>query len=113
MLVHGDYGPNNVLLEPDTGEVTAVLDWEWVRTGDRVEDLAWSEWTVRMHHPRHGDALGALFDGYGLRPSWSARQDAMLRQCRSMLDLCERWEPGGPGTSQWRRRLAITGAWTE
>lgn len=113
VLCHGDYGPNNVLLDPDAGDVTAVLDWEWTRTGDRVDDLAWSEWIVRMHHRAHAGALGALFDGYGLMPSWRARQEAMVAQCRSMLSLCERWEPGGAGVHQWRHRLALTQSWTE
>ena len=29
VLVHGDYGPNNALLDSDASAVTAVLDWEW------------------------------------------------------------------------------------
>jgi aminoglycoside phosphotransferase (APT) family kinase protein len=32
VLVHGDFGPNNVLLDAETFEVTAVLDWEFQRT---------------------------------------------------------------------------------
>jgi aminoglycoside phosphotransferase (APT) family kinase protein len=27
-LVHGDYGPNNVLVDPQTLAVVAVVDWE-------------------------------------------------------------------------------------
>lgn len=53
VLVHGDYGPQNVLLDPASLEITAVLDWEWAHAGDPVEDLAWCEWILRMHHPRH------------------------------------------------------------
>lgn len=40
VLVHGDYGPNNTLLDPAARQVTAVLDWEWAHAGDAVEDLA-------------------------------------------------------------------------
>ena len=40
VLVHGDFGPNNVLLDPETFEVTAVVDWEFAHLGDPVEDLA-------------------------------------------------------------------------
>jgi Phosphotransferase enzyme family len=29
VLVHGDYGPNNVLLDRAAEQVTAILDWEW------------------------------------------------------------------------------------
>jgi aminoglycoside phosphotransferase (APT) family kinase protein len=28
VLVHGDYGPQNVLIDPATLEITGVLDWE-------------------------------------------------------------------------------------
>jgi aminoglycoside phosphotransferase (APT) family kinase protein len=113
VFVHGDYGPNNLLLDRDARAVTAVVDWEWAHAGDPVEELAWCEWIVRMHHPRHAAALAELFDAYGWEPAWSARQQAMLTQCRSMLSLCERWEPGGPGSRQWRHRLATTQSWTE
>ena len=113
VLVHGDYGPNNVLLDPAAQEVTAILDWEWAHAGDRVEDLAWCEWIVRMHHPRSISALAALFEAYGSVPAWSARQRAMIAQCRAMLDLCERWQPGGESVRQWQHRLAVTESWTD
>jgi len=92
--VHGDYGPNNVLLDAAAGQVIAVLDWEWARVGDPVEDLAWCEWIVRMHHPEHVGALSSLFDAYGHRPAWAARQQAMAAQCRAFLALSGRWEQG-------------------
>ena len=47
---HGDDGPQNLLYDSATLEVTAVLDWEFARLGDPVDDLAWAEWIVRMHH---------------------------------------------------------------
>jgi Ser/Thr protein kinase RdoA (MazF antagonist) len=111
VLVHGDFGPNNVLLDPDTFAVTAVLDWEWAHAGHPVEDLAWCEWILRMHHGDHLDALGGFFDGYGHRPAWAQRHDAMLARCRSLLELCHRWT--GDGVRVWQRRLEVTAAWTE
>jgi aminoglycoside phosphotransferase (APT) family kinase protein len=113
VLVHGDYGPNNVLLDPAAHQVTAIVDWEWAHAGDPVEDLAWCEWIVRTHHPDHIAAIDALFDAYGFRPAWSARQQAMLAQCRSLLRLCERWQPDGNGARQWQHRLAVTESWVE
>jgi aminoglycoside phosphotransferase (APT) family kinase protein len=113
VLVHGDYGPNNLLLDPATLEARAVLDWEWAHAGDRLEDMAWCEWIVRMHHPGHVAGLAEFFRGYGRRPTWVARQQAMLRRCGEMLDFCLRWEPEGPASREWRRRLAATRAWTE
>jgi aminoglycoside phosphotransferase (APT) family kinase protein len=105
VLVHGDYGPNNVLLDSAAHEVTAVLDWEWAHPGEPVEDLAWCEWIVRMHHPQDALALEGFFGAYGFAPPWAERQQAMHTQCRAMLDLCERWQPGGKppasGTIVW------------
>ena len=113
VLVHGDYGPNNVLLDPATLEVVAVVDWEWTHIGDPIDDLAWCEWIVRAHHPRHVDCLGEFFDAYGERPAWSDRQREMLTRQRSLVDFSERWEPGGAATQLWRRRIAATETWTE
>jgi aminoglycoside phosphotransferase (APT) family kinase protein len=113
VLVHGDYGPNNVLLDRAAEEVVAIVDWEWAHAGDPAEDLAWCEWIVRMHHPAHVAALGSLFDAYGHRPAWIVRQQAMINQCRALLALCEQWEPDGQGVRSWRHRLQVTESWTE
>ncbi|WP_436533500.1 phosphotransferase family protein [Actinoplanes sp. HUAS TT8] len=107
VLVHGDYGPNNMLFDPVTVTTTAVLDWEWAHPGDPIEDLAWCEWIIRMHHPDAVDDLDALFTGYGERPRWPARQAAMVIRCRSMLT------PLRPGVRRWERNVEVTAAWTE
>jgi aminoglycoside phosphotransferase len=116
VIVHGDYGPNNMLLDPDSFAVTAVLDWEWAHPGRRIEDLAWCEWIVRMHHPEHRAALGAFFTAYGDHPPWPERRHEMLARCRALLDLCVR-RAGDDRTDgavrQWRHRVALTNGWTE
>ncbi len=113
VLVHGDYGPNNVLLDAAAQEVIAVVDWEWAHAGDPVEDLAWCEWIIRMHHPAHVAALSAFFDAYGHRPAWAARQQAMVAQCRALLAMSGRWQPSGQGVRLWRQRVQVTKSWTE
>ncbi len=41
-LVHGDYRTGNLMFDPATSALTAVLDWEMSRIGDRDEDLGWT-----------------------------------------------------------------------
>ncbi|WP_246111653.1 phosphotransferase [Streptomyces hawaiiensis] len=114
VLVHGDFGPNNVLLDPGTCKVTAVVDWEFAHLGHPVEDLAWCEWIVRTHHPAHRVALGHFFRAYGGEvPSWPARRAAMLTRCEEMRQFCDRWEPNGPGVRLWQERAATTADWQE
>lgn len=41
VLTHGDYRTGNYLFDEDTGQITALLDWELARIGDFHEDLGW------------------------------------------------------------------------
>jgi aminoglycoside phosphotransferase (APT) family kinase protein len=114
VLVHGDYGPQNVLLSQPTMQITAVLDWEWAHAGDPVEDLAWCEWIIRMHHPGEVSQLGSFFAAYGDPiPPWPDRHGFMVDRCRSMLEFCRRQEPAGPGEALWTDRLTVTLSWHE
>jgi tRNA A-37 threonylcarbamoyl transferase component Bud32 len=113
-VTHGDFGPNNILVDPGTFAVTAVLDWEWAHPGaDAVDDLAWCEWIVRTHHPGEVGALGELFAGYGSRPPWPERQAAMLVKCRKMLALRRTLGTADPGYARWQQALATTAGWAE
>jgi hypothetical protein len=113
-VTHGDYGPNNLLFDPGTCEITAILDWEWARPGsDAVQDLAWCEWIVRMHHPGAAGALGELFSGYGSRPPWPERQAAMLVKCRRMLNLRRTLGTADPGYARWQQAIRTTAGWAE
>lgn len=38
-LVHSDFNPKNILVDPDTLEVTALLDWEFAHAGSPFTDL--------------------------------------------------------------------------
>lgn len=110
VLVHGDFGPQNLLFDTASLTVKAVLDWEWAHPGRSVEDLAWCEWIVRSHHPDCIDALPHLYYGYGVEtPAWTVRQAAMLAKCRAMGQFGARRKDGS--ASLWRRRTAITAAW--
>jgi aminoglycoside phosphotransferase len=112
VIVHGDFGPQNMLFDLERGEVSAIIDWESAHFGSRVEDLAWSEWIVREHHPDAVDALPELFDASGLAVAWTARHDAMLRQMTSVLRYCES-SGFAESAADWARRISSTEGWRE
>ena len=64
-VIHGDLAPGNVLADPDTGEVTGLLDFELAGAGFRVQDI-----------------LAALYNSTALRaPDWPRRTAAFLHGC--------------------------------
>jgi Ser/Thr protein kinase RdoA (MazF antagonist) len=111
-LVHGDYGPQNLLLDPKSWDIVAVLDWEFAHEGEAMEDLAWAEWIVRMHHPGAVQHLPALFEGYGERPAWSERHLAMQERCAALRGICLRRNDSA-GAEMWRLRVERTRDWGE
>jgi len=42
VLLHGDYRPGNLLADPETRDLTAVLDWGAAQAGDPRYELAWA-----------------------------------------------------------------------
>lgn len=53
-VVHGDYKLENVILDPATGEVQAVLDWELTTLGDPLADLG----LLLVYWGEAGDTVG-------------------------------------------------------
>jgi Ser/Thr protein kinase RdoA (MazF antagonist) len=107
---HGDYGPQNLLFDGATLEVTGVLDWEFARPGGPVTDLAWAEWIVRMHHPGAVPSLAGLFQGWGDEPAWDARRAPMLEACGRFLARAR--DMGDHRAAElWSRRADVTASW--
>ena len=110
VIVHGDFGPQNVLIEG--GMVAVLLDWEFAHRGQPIEDLAWAEWIVRMHHPTQRDAIPELLDAARLDVDWAIRHATMIDRCRELLRRVER-----SGTAEavelWQVRLRRTEQWTD
>jgi Ser/Thr protein kinase RdoA (MazF antagonist) len=107
---HGDYGPQNLLYDEATLHVTGVLDWEFARLGDPLDDLARAEWVVRMHHPHAAASVGRLFHGWGQEPAWDRRRAAMLAACRRYQDRAEALGDR-QAAALWTRRAEITAGW--
>jgi aminoglycoside phosphotransferase (APT) family kinase protein len=58
-LVHGDLNPKNVLLDPATLEVTAVLDWEYAHAGH-----PWTDLGNLLRFERHPAYASAVLDAW-------------------------------------------------
>ncbi|GMA85034.1 hypothetical protein GCM10025868_02840 [Angustibacter aerolatus] len=105
-LVHGDLNPKNLVVDPDTGRLRAVLDWEHAHGGRRLEDV--------------GNLLRAVDQGLHL-----AEQAPLPRGATSRADVVRSWEAlrhglvdglhegllvGGtgraPGSEDWLRQAA-------
>ena len=84
---------------------------EFADDGDPVEDLAWAEWIVKMHHPGAALATPALFESYGWTPSWPVRHAAMLEKCVKLVELCRR-RGHQDAVDIWQLRAQITRAWS-
>jgi hypothetical protein len=68
VLVHGDYGPQNILLDAAAAEVLAVVDWEWVHGAGPVEDVAcWRSASGRNWIRRRSSGRGGRRGGTGAR----------------------------------------------
>ncbi|SEP87922.1 Predicted kinase, aminoglycoside phosphotransferase (APT) family [Solimonas aquatica] len=53
-IVHADFRVGNFLFEEDSGVITAWLDWELGRIGDRHQDLAWTTSRAFGHYAEAG-----------------------------------------------------------
>jgi aminoglycoside phosphotransferase (APT) family kinase protein len=112
VIVHGDFGPQNMLFDVPDERVAAIFDWESAHIGQPVEDLSWAEWIVRTHHPSAVESLPELFGAAGLEPPWPERHKAMVDQCESILRYCR--SAGFERSSRdWERLLDATSSWDE
>jgi hypothetical protein len=112
VLVHQDFGPNNVLFAEHDDSIALLADWEWSTVGRPITDLAWAEFIVRMHHPEHRDCLHALFDGYAERPAWDERQAAMAHRATALATWV-RSHRGADAASTWDARSRCIERWRE
>ena len=97
-LVHSDLNPKNLLVDPETLEVTAVLDWEFAHSGHPFTDLG-----NALRFDRAPAYVEAVLAGYRERhavPAGEALALARAADLWALVDLASRagHEPGGgPG----------------
>ena len=58
VLIHGDYGPHNALLNNDT---IHIIDWEWAGWGSPIQDVSWIIWFLKLHYPERAQDLFLTF----------------------------------------------------
>jgi aminoglycoside phosphotransferase (APT) family kinase protein len=104
-LVHGDLNPKNLLVDPRTLEVTALLDWEFAHAGSPYADLG-----NLLRFERDPVLVGAVLDAYrGFLP---AVPDDVLDRARAadlfaLVDLAARAGENPVAEAAYARLLGI------
>jgi aminoglycoside phosphotransferase (APT) family kinase protein len=104
-LVHGDLNPKNLLVDPATGGVTGVLDWEFAYAGAPLADVG-----NLLRFETDPDFTGAVAAGYAERaPDVPAGWLAVARalDLMALVDLAARPDPT-PVVDGARRLLRAT-----
>ena len=84
-LLHGDLARMHILVEPEHGNLTGVIDWGDLQVGDPAWDLAIarchfaspSEGILRVHHSRYANLFPHLVDGYCSEPVVTERMSVL------------------------------------
>ncbi len=74
-IVHGDYRLDNVMVDPATGSVQAVLDWELTTLGDPLADVG----LLLVYWTEPGEQLRVLPDAPTSVEGFASRSDLIER----------------------------------
>jgi aminoglycoside phosphotransferase (APT) family kinase protein len=84
-IVHGDYKLENVILDPETGKLRAVLDWELTTLGDPLADVG----LLLVYWGEEHDTEGRL-GGATAAPGFPSRAEVVRRYAeRSGRDVSQ------------------------
>lgn len=78
-LVHGDYHLLNVITDPASGSVRAILDWELCTLGDPLADLG----TLLAYWPQADDPVPPTPSPFPARPGFPNRRELVDAYARS------------------------------
>jgi len=73
-IVHGDYRLDNVLTDPQTDQILAVVDWEMSTLGDPISDVATMVLYMRM-----ASSPGGTVSDVSLAPGYLAEDEVLAR----------------------------------
>jgi aminoglycoside phosphotransferase (APT) family kinase protein len=83
-LVHSDLNPKNLLLDPDTLELSAVLDWEFAHAGHPFTDLG-----NLLRFDRHPAYVSAILEAYAARRGTPPERALPLARAADLFALVE------------------------
>jgi aminoglycoside phosphotransferase (APT) family kinase protein len=89
-IVHGDYRLDNLIVEPATGTVAAVLDWEMATLGDPLADvgLLLTYWDAMATLPRGiGERGNPVADGLGEAAGFPSGAELVARYGADLDEL--------------------------
>lgn len=101
VLVHGDLNPKNILVDPETGQITGVLDWEFAHAGSPYTDLG-----NLTRFDRQGHFLAEILDSLVARAPGLADDPLTLARAADLWALLEL--AGRPGPRDPVQNLAET-----
>ena len=87
-LVHSDFNPKNLLVDPDTGAVTGLVDWEFAHAGMPVTDLG--NLLRFERHPGFVDAVLHTFIGRVPDAEESVLDQARAADLFALVELAAR-----------------------
>src|SRR5690606_3855644 len=83
-LVHSDLNPKNVILDPESLSVAALVDWEYAHSGSPYTDLG-----NLIRFDRAPAFEEAVIEGYLDRHDGSAEETRELARCADLFALVE------------------------
>ena len=102
-LVHGDNHLRNVIVDPTTADVRALIDWELSTLGDPLADLG----TLLAYWPQEGDPPSMRFDASTV--TGFATRDELVARYASVTGRDVSAVPFWHGLGLWKLAIILEG----
>lgn len=86
-LVHGDFNLKNLLIDPASGQITGLLDWEFAHAGNPATDLG--NLLRQATEPADAGYAAAVLAAYAARRGGSVEELRLLAEAADLYALIE------------------------